>query len=1369
MNRRRIAPARASIRQDEKNKSGWLPIRKEIELRLLTNNLLTKIYRIMNKKVLTLSAALLLAGSLTAVAQVSVDGVATYRSEIVKSAITDKAVKTPNGEATLEDVTSINQEYYYQLQVKNSTIGVETKDQYVLVAERNYKTGQVYVFAQKADSATLSHSLWKIKVTDRSANGRVYTFVNKETGYELAYDHDKAFVNGDDHFVPEVGAESNGCISNWAWYTTESDSKPLDYKKIYSYFHAQTDSVIALCDIGNGSSIDGIKLDDAVAIAPIKISKKEAGDYLLTDDEKESKFVAIKPVVAGAQVLSADDINTMIDANGSYQKAEGKEAKFTVCKPGTYEEMSFAEGANPFAGTTFKAVASKNDLVKKGATEEEGKYAGYNVLLSAGTTDDVTKYLYVSEFPYEGSAFQNIYNGLQVTTEQYRDLNSLIKTSLGATKADEYKNYEEAAEHDIDALSARYHWKVTYYPTQDSVVFEPLNASRMSAITAQQKLDPGMSTWAEYENLKTAEDWLNTINKGKDSNDKGNAGSKKSEKVPVALYAMNFGPAAGDKGSFLTVGYADGGDGTEVNPAGGASYKAKKKDNNAYVTSYQSKMNLAIRFKHSYENDYERATLEPGLYFINLKNSGADKTQTENRVDGAYLVKDMKNHFVYDTQDDAQDFLHMPATQWVVEQLHCTEGDDVNYNKTPQVAVWNREFNDKEDELTDAFFAGQLYRDKKSGYLLTLNKMNKADGDQTVDHHRDNYMLPSGDQYLFTNITEKQTQFGYFNEPDDALRESTYTFQHLQDMKADLYLSESNGYVKLADADDATEFELYRAFSWVPTENEESDGLYDFTYTDSYEYGYNNDLVKPLYGACYKLKVKDENLIDNDHKFLAITNQHKYVIATEDEINSDDKLTFAIVALKENNDLEGVHAYAIQNAPFSIEATKAVANATADDLKGLTLEDGKFSKGGVVYFEASAEGQVFGKMEIENVSLYAKIADLCETTTDAFIMNQADRKLYYKIDDEYVNNDKKVLALKDAEGEYLYEDSSSKLAKENNLNYLAVENKTVTTKNEGFYVDYVAKSTTAMPQYLLAVGVDSVPAYTYCTEGFHGINPGCGHIAEVPGYVEGRYLVNFNDSVKKAYTIDKLSKNASPFLSSNYVRLGFVEALHQGDTLYVMKDGNQLADWKEGALDNSGNYVVPEFFNAENDGKIYDKVALDGKHNNVAFSFRNTGYEDGGFLIESNDLGNTAQIGSFAGAWIKIHNNVPVLTQFINVNGNHNTGDTTDSWKQYADYTVPATFGELINQAAIFNADFETKDASATANEAISTADVTVAATTGAVVVKGAAGKSVVITNILGQTLATAIISSDNATINVPAGIAVVAVEGEEAAKVVVK
>ena len=49
------------------------------------------------------------------------------------------------------------------------------------------------------------------------------------------------------------------------------------------------------------------------------------------------------------------------------------------------------------------------------------------------------------------------------------------------------------------------------------------------------------------------------------------------------------------------------------------------------------------------------------------------------------------------------------------------------------------------------------------------------------------------------------------------------------------------------------------------------------------------------------------------------------------------------------------------------------------------------------------------------------------------------------------------------------------------------------------------------------------------------------------------------------------------------------------------------------------------------------------------------------------------------------------------------------------------------------------------------------------------AGKKVVIANILGQTIANTVLTSDNATIAAPAGVVVVAVEGEAAVKAVVK
>ena len=70
--------------------------------------------------------------------------------------------------------------------------------------------------------------------------------------------------------------------------------------------------------------------------------------------------------------------------------------------------------------------------------------------------------------------------------------------------------------------------------------------------------------------------------------------------------------------------------------------------------------------------------------------------------------------------------------------------------------------------------------------------------------------------------------------------------------------------------------------------------------------------------------------------------------------------------------------------------------------------------------------------------------------------------------------------------------------------------------------------------------------------------------------------------------------------------------------------------------------------------------------------------------------------------------------------------------------------------------------AAPTSNENVVVAsEVKVVAQDGAVVVKNAAGKNVVVSTILGQVVANEVLTSDNATINVPAGIVVVAVEGE--------
>ena len=101
-----------------------------------------------------------------------------------------------------------------------------------------------------------------------------------------------------------------------------------------------------------------------------------------------------------------------------------------------------------------------------------------------------------------------------------------------------------------------------------------------------------------------------------------------------------------------------------------------------------------------------------------------------------------------------------------------------------------------------------------------------------------------------------------------------------------------------------------------------------------------------------------------------------------------------------------------------------------------------------------------------------------------------------------------------------------------------------------------------------------------------------------------------------------------------------------------------------------------------------------------------------------------------------------------------------------------STFNEVItggDDALIFNVEPGSKDDIATDAIAPEVSTISVTATEGAVVIKGAAGKTVTISNVLGQTIANTVISSSEATISVPAGVVVVAVEGEAAVKAIVK
>ena len=160
---------------------------------------------------------------------------------------------------------------------------------------------------------------------------------------------------------------------------------------------------------------------------------------------------------------------------------------------------------------------------------------------------------------------------------------------------------------------------------------------------------------------------------------------------------------------------------------------------------------------------------------------------------------------------------------------------------------------------------------------------------------------------------------------------------------------------------------------------------------------------------------------------------------------------------------------------------------------------------------------------------------------------------------------------------------------------------------------------------------------------------------------------------------------------------------------------------------------------AANDTLCFVNEKGEQQMNAATFAFRlvDPAAEDGAFYIEAEPRVYNYEGGSWSEPqYVRIHNSVPVLVTSL-------------------------------DQAATFNV--EATDEQATSNEGIEATGVKVIATDGAVIVKGAEGKKVVISNLLGQTIANTVVTSSEATISAPAGVVVVAVEGEAAVKAIVK
>jgi hypothetical protein len=348
------------------------------------------------------------------------------------------------------------------------------------------------------------------------------------------------------------------------------------------------------------------------------------------------------------------------------------------------------------------------------------------------------------------------------------------------------------------------------------------------------------------------------------------------------------------------------------------------------------------------------------------------------------------------------------------------------------------------------------------------------------------------------------------------------------------------------------------------------------------------------------------------------------------------------------------------------------------------------------------------------------------------------------------------------------------------INYLGTENKyscevalaedplvhaVHATHNYAIYVDtaYINRGTGWIkPQYLLAMDPQFLPAAVGCAP--------CGTFDVVGQATYGRYLINAFDSARAqsfnvAVNTPVRQPNGSDYIwATSWERLAFVPAIHIGDTLFILtgytsESGNPKIDkyiHKKDGID----YLNLDVLNSDaKSGIIVKRDDLDNNfHKDYVFQFRyvERQYDNNGqliektednqqFLIESETTNRSdtqgRMIAPMQGGWVKIENEVPVISR--------------------------GAYKDALREAELF--DVEPTSDVPHANEAVDASKVTVLSATGAVSILNAAGKSVVISNVLGQVVAKTVLTSDNATVAAPKGVVVVAVEGENAVKAIVK
>ena len=632
---------------------------------------------------------------------------------------------------------------------------------------------------------------------------------------------------------------------------------------------------------------------------------------------------------------------------------------------------------------------------------------------------------------------------------------------------------------------------------------------------------------------------------------------------------------------------------------------------------------------------------------------------------------------------------------------------DDKYAPTSRITLTNREFPE---------------------YTATIQLVKDEDGNITADNGK---VFGLTVKY-FKNITPVKNisdpYMGYRYLDKDSLTVTAYGFNYLHPFSQSTWVeTRSNGVLTVSETESPERFTL------KVSENS--------TATD-YGYVVDDKTKKRIEGLAQLKRIAYS--IESGNSYMTEGSNDKYVLKAR---KADETLAYVdSFFLKENNHYEAEHYYALVRSAWNEKDKTREIGATNATNKVGVADDG--------------------------MTADLKVQLLNETRTSAFAVKVMDAPLYRRFNNVELEGNvgdapDTLRFYEKYRGEYLQMEANENFIVDKDVKYLGIDDASKSEVGLSFIVDtaWVNRGLGYIkPQYLISIDRDDIAGTKgqACTEeGPHFDHEGnvtdaehCVHATPAtPAMNFGWYLVNFQDSTNTSTTVDK-----DAYKWAGYTRAGFVKAIHYGDKLYVLRDqfkGIQKADINEALLEKieaANKTIVAK-------GQAPYVVDLTGdEHKYVTWSMRyiNPGTEDQSFLMESmkseyNPENGTKEldIAPEYAAWLKMQNGCLVLSK-----------------PSESSFSNAKTGGD---DALIFDVEFVENDEIATENESINATEVSVIATDGGVYIKNAAGKNVVVTTILGQIVANEVLTSDNATIAVPAGIAIVSVDGEEAVKVSVR